>query len=367
MLPTQSIRVKTIGADNLLVKNIWRCQMIHSIHFIELTLSIEMAQFNKLLKYASQYYSIQRLRSDKYVYADESLVSRGIGIEYHNKKKKKIKIIVTPSNLLDHDTSSGLWNPTVKNTARFLKELKSQIDDYFNYEYSLNDFKLSCIGFTVDVRFSDKDMVADYIKAFHNIGKVKNFQAIKYGRLNSGMDKSHAFILVGKSNGIAFMVYSKKAKINHFDNEEVWNSLRLKQTKGVLRIDVVLTTQKAIRAMTSEGETIKRITDLFRKAVNIFGEYTMRVIPYGDFYKIDKARRIVEEKVANRTMRSKMLRLLELVPTKKSLLLAQKELNDRSTEKIMTEFREINLSPVTIGRRQEFDYLENFYNHIFSQ
>jgi flagellar biosynthesis GTPase FlhF len=63
-------------------------------------------------------------------------------------------------------------------------------------------------------------------------------------------------------------------------------------------------------------------------------------------------------------MRRKMLRLLSLVPTKKSLLLAQKALGARDIDDIMEEFREINVSPVCISRRQEVDYLGNIYDYL---
>jgi len=48
----------------------------------------------------------------------------------------------------------------------------------------------------------------------------------------------------------------------------------------------------------------------------------MRVVPFGNFYKKDKAMEIVKAKVLDITIRRRMLRLLELVPEKKSLLLA---------------------------------------------
>ncbi len=60
-------------------------------------------------------------------------------------------------------------------------------------------------------------------------------------------------------------------------------------------------------------------------------------------------------------MRRRMLRLLSLIPEKKSLLLAQKATNCRSVETIMDAFAKINLAPVTISKRQDVTYLENFY------
>ncbi len=63
-------------------------------------------------------------------------------------------------------------------------------------------------------------------------------------------------------------------------------------------------------------------------------------------------------------MRRRMLRLLTLIPEKKSLHLAQKAMNCRDTEKVMMAFTKINLSPVTISKRHEVKHLENVYSYF---
>ena len=56
-----------------------------------------------------------------------------------------------------------------------------------------------------------------------------------------------------------------------------------------------------------------------------------------------------------------MLRLLALIPEKKSLYLAQKAMNCRDIEKVMEGFAKINLSPITINKRYGVKYLKNLY------
>ena len=79
---------------------------------------------------------------------------------------------------------------------------------------------------------------------------------------------------------------------------------------------------------------------------------------------MDTAVEIVRSEVQDSTMRRKMLRLLALIPEKKSLHLAQKEMNCREVEKVMEAFTKIHLSPVTIAKRHEIKYLENIYSHF---
>ena len=76
-----------------------------------------------------------------------------------------------------------------------------------------------------------------------------------------------------------------------------------------------------------------------------------RAIPFGDFYKKDMAVEILRKDVSDDTLRRKMLRLLVLIPDKKSLHLAQKELRKKDADMVMRRFAEISLSPVTISKR----------------
>ncbi len=59
-----------------------------------------------------------------------------------------------------------------------------------------------------------------------------------------------------------------------------------------------------------------------------------------------------------------MLRLIALLPEKKSLHLAQKALNCRDVAAVMEAFVKINLPPVTISKRHEVKALDNIYSSL---
>ncbi len=61
-----------------------------------------------------------------------------------------------------------------------------------------------------------------------------------------------------------------------------------------------------------------------------------------------------------------MLRLLVLIPEKKSVHLAQKAMNCRNIEKVMEAFAKINLSPVTISKRHDVKHLEGLYVYLLN-
>ena len=89
-----------------------------------------------------------------------------------------------------------------------------------------------------------------------------------------------------------------------------------------------------------------------------------RVVPYGAFHKKDAAIEILRNEVADDVVRRRMLRLLVLIPEKKSILLAQREMAYRHPDELMIAFAKVNLSPVTISKRQETKYLKNLYDYL---
>lgn len=84
----------------------------------------------------------------------------------------------------------------------------------------------------------------------------------------------------------------------------------------------------------------------------------------GIFYKKDKAEEIIWREIKDTRLRRRMLRLVELIPEKKSLYLAQKAMECRNIEKVMGAFAKINLSPVTISKRQDIKRLENISSFV---
>ena len=104
--------------------------------------------------------------------------------------------------------------------------------------------------------------------------------------------------------------------------------------------------------------------ELSKKCEDVFLDTFTRIIPFGDFFKKDKAMEIVWHEAKDSIMRRRMLRLLTLIPEKKSLLLAQKAMNCRDMEKIMDAFAKINLAPITISKRHNIRHLDNIYAYF---
>jgi len=331
-----------------------------SCHTFELTKEVD----------TNEYQQQRNKVKDKKKYNNElardfSFVKEGMTVWYHQTKyKKKIKLIINPSRLLGGDDLISLWKPKKKNIIELLDGIDEFITQYFGSKYELNDFTLTRIDFTKNIRLENGNEVSAYIKALYNIRKVKGFSP-KYNKNDEWYNKDWSFDLEGNSSGIAFTAYDKHAEIEEgMKNQEYKRKeleARLEYAKGLLRLETKLTTQKAIRNYTNEKETVSRLVDLFEKSDEIFLDTFLRVVPPGDFYKKDQAVSIIDDNVQDKKLKRKMVRLLELIPIKKSLHMALKEMNDRRIEKVFKEFHKLNLSPVTISKRQDIKHLTSLH------
>lgn len=219
----------------------------------------------------------------------------------------------------------------------------------------------------MDINVGSRENVSDYLKVIKRVGKVKGFSPANY----DCFDDKASFCLSGNSNDTDFFLYDlEDAVMGQLRSEDSgWKQLRSasEQTKGLLRSEVRLTKPKAVREYAGAANIANQIAEVMKKSTDAFMDTFARVVPFGDFYKMDVAAKIIRSEISDTTMRRKMLRLLALIPEKKSLYLAQKEMRCRSMEKIMEAFAEINLSPVTISKRHDLKHLGNIYFYMIDK
>ena len=333
-----------------------------SIHTFELTLEVGKEEFTR-----------HRNRSGKHIKydgkdtIDYSLFKKGITVLYRlTKYKNKIKLIVNPSRMLGYDDLVKLWKPSKKNVSELLCKIEENISDYFFSSYALSDFRLSRIDFTKNIRFEDCNMVSAYVRTLYNIRKVKGYSP-KYSKSEEWYNSDYSFDLKGNSNGVEFVAYDKESAIRSEEKDCEMNyrkqerKARIENAKGLLRLEVKLTNQKAIKKYTDKNNTVQRLFDLVENSEEIFFDTFTRVVPFGEFHKKDTSVKIINATISDKTTRRKMLELVELIPIKKSLHLAQKEMNYRKMDDLMKAFAKISLSPVTLSKRQNVKFLPNLY------
>ena len=229
----------------------------------------------------------------------------------------------------------------------------------------LDDFILSGMRLVMDINVGTHDAVLAYLKVLRRISRVKGFSPVSY----ECFEDINSFCLDGNSNGIEFMIYGLEGLYRKQFNEGDIGRKRfkelIKESEGILRTEVWLAKTKAVRVYAKGEGIFNQIINLTEKRRDIFLEIFARIIPFGDFYKKGKAEEIIQQEIKDARLRRRMLRLVELIPEKKSLYLAHKAMECRNIEKVVEAFAKINLSPVTISKRHDIKYLKNLYTYIF--
>ena len=324
-------------------------------NIFELSMLLEADKFNRLMN--KTYGNTECLDDNQYV--DQSLLSKGIVVTYRDSQyKKKVQLTVNANAILDGD------EPDKDNVSELIRKLEKRINKYFDFKYTLDDFTLAEMALTTDIDVRSRDKVQDYLKVIRRVGKVKGFSPPS----DYWLDASLSFCLDGNSNGIEFWLYDlegvlmeRLAETTH-DRKELKNIIG--KSAGLIRAEVRLTKPKSIRVWTDETVTSAQLMALSKKSVEVFLNTFMRIVPFGDFYKKDRAIEIIRTSVKDVKLRQRMIHLVTLISEKKSLLLAQKALNYRGLDKIMEKFATIELSPVTLSKRHDIKKLDNIYKYM---
>jgi len=269
----------------------------------QLTLVADSEKFNKIFDRA---YSVLEY-VDENRYADSALASKGITILYYDSQyKKKIRLIVNPCQML---------NSYKPDPEKLVRKLEKRVSGYFNNKYQLDDFNLTGMALTTDIDVHSSEKVFAYLKVLRRIGKVKGFSPSK----DNLLDDDISFCLDGNSNGIKFQFYDLEAMLSQQASDLCFSIVQNSvpdDCEGLLRAEVILVKPKAIRGYTNKSAISKQIAELLDSRQQIFLDTFLRVVPFGNFYKKEKAEEIIRVKVKNATIRRKMLWLVGLVPEK---------------------------------------------------
>lgn len=323
----------------------------------ELSMVLDNVKFHKLLNHAHKKADYLEEKDDEYV--DQLMADNGITVTYRDSQyKKKIKVVINAGRMMDYDKTDP---------DKFLHRLDKRLGEYFNHKYNMDDFCLSGTAFITDMNVGSREGVPAYLRVLQRVGKVKGFKPVDH----NCFEDIDSLCWEGISNGITFFLYDLEGMCRGQFEQKTSSDKQyrkiVKETEGILRAEVRLTKPKAIRAYTDKTDIREQIANLMKECNDIFLEIFAKIVPFGDFYKKDKEVEIICGKIGEGRLRRRMLRLVALIPEKKSLYLAQKAMEYRNMEKVMRTFAKINVSPVTISKRQDVKRLENIYERLLKE
>ena len=283
-------------------------------------------------------------------YADRSLSHKGVTVIYRKSRyKKKVRLVVN---------TAFLFKEKEYDSGKIVPQLEKRVAKYFGDRHCLEEFVLTEAALMTDLRMEYPEDVLMYLRLLRRIGKVKNFSPVTY----DGFSKQNSFCLKGNSNDIVFMAYNLHAVIKESPGSEGRQSLAC--AKGVLRAEIRLTSQKAIREVSQVQDALEQMLVLGKRRSEIFLSIFGRIVPFGDSYKKSLAAERVRTQVSDLRMRRRMLYLIDLIPEKRSLWLAQKALQYRKIDEVMDAFAKIGLSPVTISKRERGQCYWSLYHFL---
>lgn len=259
---------------------------------LELSMVLDNEKFQKVLDRACETNYLEKNEGE---YIDRSLEDKGIVVFFRDSQyKKKIRLLINSGLVLDCDKPDPV---------KLIRKLDKRIGGYLGFKYRMEDFDLSGMILSADIDVHNRENVAAYLKVLQRIGKVKGFSLSGYKCL----DDTGSFCLEGNSNGMEFLIYDLEDYVARRLGKADIGRKRLKSavkgSAGILRTEVRLTKPKAIREYSDAMEVCGQAEELLRKGQDIFFDIFARIIPFGDFYKKDKAVEIIRSKVEDVTLR----------------------------------------------------------------
>ena len=323
----------------------------------ELSMVLNNDKFHKDLSRAHKRIGCLEEKDGEYI--DRSMAAKGMTVAYRDSQyKKKVKVVINSGRVMDYDKTEP---------DKFLRKIDKRIGEYFDYKYSIDDFSLSGVTFITDIDVDNRERISAYLKVLRRVGKVKGFKPVVYDYF----EDIDSLCWEGNSSGISFSLYDLEDMCMRQFGERQSKVKKYRETiegtEGILRAEVRLMKPKAVRSYSDRIEVRVQIVDLMRKRKDIFLDTFAKIVPFGDFYKKDKAVEIICREIGDGRLRRRMLRLVALISEKKSLYLAQKAMECRNMEKIMRAFAKINVSPVTISKRHNIKILKNIYERLLKE
>lgn len=295
----------------------------------ELSIHLDSRIFSEIFLHVSDELK-QMSGGDEFI--DTSKISKGMLIRYRNSAyKKKITLIIDAINMIGQSEMDS---------EKLKRKLSERIAKYFDHRFTIDDFVLSRVAIITDIDVGGRDEVTSYIGVLKRIRQVKGYSPTYYNMIPDSI----GLCLRGNSNGVEFMIYDLERCLSEIGANSV-------EYRGTLRAEVHITKQKTITHLTDTSDTALQLSRIVGNASGVFLEVFSRIVPYGDYYKKKQACELVRQKVKDKRLSRLMLKLIDLIPEKKSLLLAQKALNSRKVDDVMGEFARIGVSPVTISKR----------------
>lgn len=261
----------------------------------------------------------------------------------------QLTIQLNPTKLLNRDIVELTKEEDLHEVSEKFNKIKEQIHLDLKPLFS---WTLNRIDYCINIK---TPYVKEYIKLFQRC-------SLPY-RFNIPYDKKAK---VRKHKEGSFYIFNNSTIINFYDKElERFNNTGkiLESAKDILRLEIQCKKGKTDYIKYKYNFDIKYLGYFTSEelSLNIISSYFDKIIGKGNYYKLDKARDIINSSKHTKSTKDKLINVLELINKHKSIDKARENSNysKDSFNRYIKKIRELNINPITIPRRWEIDILKD--------
>lgn len=228
---------------------------------------------------------------------------------------------------------------TLEDKKEFLDKLITIIMEFVDIKREDIKFKLCRIDYKVDLQLTPLEM--------SNIFTLLNKHRTRFKYLKSTRKYKTSISLSGHSAG---------AKINIYDKGE---QSHLPEWKDVLRIELQIKNRKLHRLLNING--IERDINLYwtkEFMEEFYFKYYEEYLYLGKYYKLSKAKEIIENSSYTKTIKKGLLNFIEDVH-RYGMTRGSKKYSYNTTRRYVSYLNELNVNPITLNDNCKIDEIEN--------
>ena len=275
------------------------------------------------------------------------LMNKNISQKY-NHPYLQLTIQLNPTKLLNRDivelTKEGDLHEVSEKFNKILEQIHLDLNTFFYWTLNRVDY---CINIKIQ-------NVEDYIKLFQRCEVPSRFQIPYDKKAKIRKHKEGSFYLFNKSTIINF--YDKQAE--RFNN----TGENLDSARDILRLEIQCKKGKTDYIKYKHNFEMKYLGYFTSEelSLKIISSYFDKIIGKGNYYKLDKARDIINASEYTKATKDKLINVLELINKHKSIDKARvnSSYSKDSFNRYIKKIRELNINPITIPRRWEVDSLK---------
>ena len=287
----------------------------------------------------------------------------GIRVLMHNDHGNQyIRFIINLHAVLHTYDPLKLISPCEASEA--LDKTNDMLVNWLGEEYSIDKLALSRVDCCVNINVETAEYVTAYIKQLYRTKASKGFKTVSYKK--QGFNKDAGYTAERRHKGEEISVYDKQKQI-----ESTQSGLKCPEAEGILRAEV---RHKSTAIHNMFGYTLdnrKIIQHFIADSRRIISNSLSSLLIDADYYKTDKAQRLIDKNIHTNALRKRMIRFVALVSTHRGILKARDAHNAENKQvtgkyyKVMREaFMNINVNPVPLPSSGKLKTLPSLFRFL---